>query len=251
MHRIRRRIMAVVGSHGDPTPTGRLELHKEVSARRPRRVAAFAIVERMSTSVYHQCKRLHSSSNGLGSPFYFTSRRFRPAATVGRVLLRHTLRRIMPGRRGDHASTGRLELHKEVSARRPRRVTAFAIKQDRQDACPASSFHALTGHGSAGRFALPFPAPSFDEVRQAPETANPCESGIAEGGSRPPGAMDAGQRKRPRLNSETLDSSTMPSLLNSYRARRSRSTSLLNCIGRSMERRIGCGPPYHEPISGE
>ena len=52
--------------------------------------------------------------------------------------------------------------------------------------------------------------------------------------------MDAAKRKRPRLNSEMLVSSPMLSLLNSYRARRSRSTSLLDCIERFLDRRKRC-----------
>ena len=76
---------------------------------------------------------------------------------------------------------------------------------------------------------------------------NRYENDIAVGGSRPPGAMDAGKRKRPRLKSETLDSSTMLSLLNGYRARRSRSTSLLDCIGRFMDRRTLPQPQMFPP----
>ena len=46
------------------------------------------------------------------------------------------------------------------------------------------------------------------------------------------------QEKDVRLKSSTLDSSIVLSLLNGYRARRSRSTSLLDCIGRFTERRM-------------
>ncbi len=46
------------------------------------------------------------------------------------------------------------------------------------------------------------------------------------------------QEKDTRLKSETLDSNIMLLLLNGCRARRSRSTSLLDCIGRFTERRM-------------
>ena len=46
------------------------------------------------------------------------------------------------------------------------------------------------------------------------------------------------QEKEARLKSETPGSSAMLSHLNGYRARRSRSTSLFDCIGRFTERRM-------------
>ena len=85
----------------------------------------------------------------------------------------------------------------------------------------ASSRQALAEPNVAGLAGTPHPGRQKWQNRPIHEPSDAVEP---RGGSRPPGAMDAGKRKRARLKSEILDSSTMLSLLNSYRARRSRST---------------------------